>query len=168
MSSPKRINNRKIVCDASVWLQGLFGTNDDLYNLIKQITKGEAIALVNSYCVLEILRGVKRIAGKTHQSAQFLESRVWNILTTAGTGLTFDRPLEEAIIHQIRQQIEYQILAKILELESKDLPYITLAYEKSAPIVTLDKRSLYNKREEIKKRIGVIIYTPKEFLNIID
>jgi hypothetical protein len=124
----------------------------------------QVTALANSYCVLEILRGAKRSAKMFQISSNVIESLIWNILTGKGVELTFDRPLEEAILHQVRKQAEYRALGQALGIEAKDVPYLVLAFDKRVPLITVDIRSLYDFRKEIREKLGILVTSPKEFV----
>lgn len=72
-----------------------------------------------------------------------------------------------AIIKLLRSKPEYKLISQILEIEVKDAPILVLAYEYNAPLATMDIRSLYKKRETIKKLTGVDIIKPSDLLELI-
>jgi len=167
LSSPKKKKIPKLVCDASAWLQAVFGFEESATKVISCVINGRIIAIANSYCVLEVLRGAKRIAGRFRLPPGTAETRIWNIFTKGSVQLVFDQPLDESIIRQARKKAEYQILSQTLGLEPKDIPYVVLAFDKRAPLVTTDIRSLYSRRSKIERITGIRIMNPKQFLETL-
>ncbi len=64
----------------------------------------------------------------------------------------------------MRRLPEFRIIAKILDLEVKDVPYLVAAFQHSAVLISNNLRSLVDKRKLIEKNLGVKIQTPAEFL----
>ena len=54
-------------------------------------------------------------------------------------------------------------MAKILDVEPKDVPFIVLAYSHKLPLIINDERSLWTNHEKIEKLTGVRVLLSKEW-----
>ena len=79
--------------------------------------------------------------------------------------MAFQRPLSESLVRETSNVPEMQIIARMLGLEVRDVPCIVCAYEYSAIIVTIDYRSILNKREIIRDQIGVSVLDKDELFD---
>jgi len=153
----------KIILDANVWIKAIFGFDKLALSIIKKCLKGELYIIVNSYIIAEITRVLKRIAYRIGLNPLNLERKFWIIINSPYVIKDFKEPLSEDLLRMIRKKDEILVIAKTFNLEPKDVPYIVSAFKHRAIIITYDDRSLYKMRDEIKKKINVMIKTPKEF-----
>jgi hypothetical protein len=114
--------------------------------------------------VVEILRVLKRLSVRLSISYTELEIHFWEICSLSCIKTDFKEPFTEALISEVRRIPEFRIIAKILDLVVKDVPYLVTAFQHSAILVSNDLRSLVNKRNLIENNLGIRILTATEFL----
>ncbi|MHA1710240.1 MAG: PIN domain-containing protein [Candidatus Baldrarchaeia archaeon] len=155
---------KTLVLDANVWIYGLLGTSRDAMDLISRCLKGECKVVVNSYVVAEVTRVLKRVAIEIRRDPLELERSFWRILNSDNVVKDFIHPITDDLINMMRRRPEILMIAQILEIEPKDVPYLILAFKCDVPVVTTDERSLARKRKRIKELIGVEVLTLKEIV----
>jgi len=158
-SSPSEI----IILDASIWIKGLFGIHDNAKQIINDCLAGKLNIIVNSYIVAEITRAIKRIALKSGLNPLELERSFWAIINSDNVLKDFNKPISEDLVEFLKNSNEILLIAKAFNLEPKDVPYIVLAFKFKALIITEDIRSLYVNKDEIKRKLGIIICSLSEF-----
>ncbi|MFX1512113.1 MAG: hypothetical protein ACFFCQ_05970, partial [Promethearchaeota archaeon] len=78
--------------------------------------------------------------------------------------MNFDQPFADSLIAETKRLPEYQIIARLLDLETKDIPYLVAAFQYKAILISDNLRSLVNKRDLIEEYLGVSIKSSTEFL----
>lgn len=156
------LKNRIVILDANIWIKGLFGFNKKAKSLIERCLNNEFKTAVSSYIIAEIVRVIKRICIKIGRDSIELERKLWIILNSKQIIKDFNVPITEDLIEFTKRKDEIKLIAKTFEIESKDVPYIVLAYKMNGCIVTEDNRSLYQRREIITKQLDIEIYSPDE------
>ena len=134
--------------------------------LRNKLLQEEYQTILTSYMGVEILRVLKRLSSRLSISFSELESLFWNICSHKFVKLDFQRPLTEALITEVKRIPEFKIIAKLLDLEIKDIPYLVAAFQNNAMLVTDDLRSIITKRQIIDKNLGLKILTIAEFLEL--
>ena len=114
--------------------------------------------------VVELLRVLKRLSGRLSTPYTELENQFWEICSLNYIKTDFKEPFSESLISEVRRIPEFRIIAKILDLEVKDVPYLVAAFQHTAILVSNDLRSLVDKRNLIEQNLGIMIRTPTEFL----
>ena len=154
----------RLVFDASTWIFALHG-HDPSHALLKRCfhLPRDVQLIVNSYCVMEILNALKNT---THDPS--VEKHFWAILNSPSCLLDFDFPLSKDLLRQIRRKAEMLMIARMLELEPKDVPYLVLSYTHDAVLVTEDFRSIISKKNRIFDLLKVRIVTSREALLLIE
>lgn len=122
--------------------------------------------IITSYGIVEILRVLKRFASQWNKNYINLEQKFWEICNLESIQKEFQAPISESLLKEVKRTPEYRLIADILNLEVKDVPYIVNTYQFKAILVTSDERSLISKRQDLYKRLGIIIKSLPEFLEI--
>lgn len=161
MDTHKKSEIQSVIFDCNVWITDFFKKKSELR---KKITDNEYQVILTSYMVVEILRVLKRISIRLSISYSELENCFWEICSLNYIKTDFKEPFTESLISEVRRIPEFRIIAKILDLEVKDVLYLVAAFQHTAILVSNDLRSLIDKRDLIKKALGIMIQTPTEFL----
>jgi len=156
------------VLDAGVWIRGLLGADKDCLEVLRLVLRKKVRVVVNSYCVAEVTRALKRISYRLSLDSRSLERDLWIILNSDFVVQEFDRPVSEGLLRELRRAPEILLISKLLELEPKDVPYLVIAFKTGSKIVSTDERSLISKRREIEEKIGVKILRISEFLEELE
>lgn len=161
MDKQKKSETQFVIFDCNVWITDFFKKKSKLR--IK-ITQNNYQVILTSYMVVEILRVLKRLSVRLSISYTELETRFWEICSLNYIKIDFKEPFTESLISEVRRIPEFRIIAKILDLEVKDVPYLVAAFQYSAILVSNDLRSLVNKRNLIENNLGIMIRSTIEFL----
>lgn len=163
MSLQIKNTDKEIILDCNVWITDFLKKESDLH---KKIRDDNYVVIITSYMAVEILRVLKRVA--THLSVTYseLENLFWKVCSLSYIIPNFEQPFTESLITEVKRLPEFQIIAKLLNLETKDVPYIVAAYQYKAILVTNDIRSLVNKGQKIKNHLGIDVISLTEFLTI--
>ena len=86
--------------------------------------------------------------------------------TSYGSRSCFKRlpGVSASLIGEVQRKPEFRLIAKLLGLEVKDVPYVVTAFQFDAILVTADVRSILNKRGTMKQVLGLVIMSLGEFL----
>ena len=150
--------------DCNVWIEGIFGLNSFSSQIIELILANKLSVFISSYGVSEVINVIRRISRDYNQPTEKFEKNFWSILNHENIQKEFKSDITQSLLQEIRHRTEIKILAELLELEDKDIPYIITAYKHKCPIVTNDKRSLLDKKDLIQKQINVEIVSAQEFI----
>lgn len=161
MEKPKKSEIQSVIFDCNVWITDFFKKESGLRN---KITNNKYQVILTSYMVVEILRVLKRLSPRLSISYTELETRFWEICSLNYIQTDFKEPFSESLISEVRRIPEFRIIAKIMDLEVKDVPYLVTAFQHTAILVSNDLRSLVDKRNLIENHLGIKIRTTKEFL----
>jgi predicted nucleic acid-binding protein len=152
---------KPVLLDCNAWIQ-LYLSEDPKLSAV--IFDDQYPIIVTSYCVAEILRVLKRVSISEGIDLHETESLLWECLYHPNVQKEFTTEISESILKEVRRAPEYHVIAKLLDLEVKDVPYIVSAFHLKAKLVTNDERSLLNRRDLIKKELDVEIASIQEFL----
>ena len=161
MDKRKKNAIKSVIFDCNVWITDFLKKESELRN---KITNNKYQVILTSYMVVEILRVLKRLSIRLSISYTELETRFWEICSLNYIKIDFKEPFTESLISEVRRIPEFRIIAKILDLEVKDVPYLVAAFQHTAILVSNDLRSLIDKRNLIEKNLGIKIRTTTEFL----
>jgi len=156
--------NKIIILDANVWIKGILSIDSTARNIINVSLKGRLKIVVNSYIVAEVIRVLKRIAIRIGVNPLKLERDFWILINSDNVIRDFSLPISENLLEFLRNKDEILLIARALDLEPKDVPYIVLAFKYKSSVITEDKRSIYKKRKELEKRLKIKIFSSNEFL----
>lgn len=160
MDKNKKNKTQSVIFDCNVWITEFFKKKSELRN---KMTSNKYRVILTSYMVVEILRVLKRTSNRLSIPYTDLESRFWEICSLSYIKTDFKEPFTESLISEVRRIPEFKIIAKILDLEVKDVPYLVAAFQHTAILVSNDLRSLVEKRNVIERILGIKIRTPTEF-----
>jgi predicted nucleic acid-binding protein len=161
MDKHKESETQSVIFDCNVWITDFFKKESELRN---KITNNKYQVILTSYMVVEILRVLRRLSTRLSISYTDLETRFWEICSLTYIKTDFKEPFSESLISEVRRIPEFRIIAKILDLEVKDVPYLVAAFQHTAILVSNDLRSLVDKRNLIENNLRVKIRTTTEFL----
>lgn len=161
MGKLEKIDPQAVILDCNVWITDFFTKKSELRN---KITHKKYQVILTSYMVVELLRVLKRLSGRLSTPYTELENQFWEICSLNYIKTDFKEPFSESLISEVRRIPEFRIIAKILDLEVKDVPYLVAAFQHTAILVSNDLRSLVDKRNLIEQNLGIMIRTPTEFL----
>ena len=161
MEESKKSEILSVIFDCNVWITDFFKKESGLRN---KITDSKYQVILTSYMVVEILRVLKRLPTRISISYTDLETRFWEICSLNYIKTDFKEPFSESLISEVRRIPEFRIIAKIMDLEVKDVPYLVAAFQHTAILVSNDLRSLVDKRNLIENHLGIKIRTTQEFL----
>lgn len=131
--------------------------------IIEAVVDQRIEVVLSSYVAAEVVTVLRRLAREKKVSATVLERDAWAIWSLSSVTKDFNTNISKSLLHVIREQPAILILAKILELEPKDVPLIILAYKYKYPLITMDKRSLWDKRHKIANLTEIDIILGSEF-----
>lgn len=154
---------RRVILDTCVWVNGLLGVDPHAARIIKAITNQKLEVVISSYGVAELFNVFRRLARELKVPATVLERDIWAIWNQPNVIKDFSTDITKTLLYEVRRRKEIELLAKILELEPKDVPFVVLAYNHRIPLITIDERSLWVKRQNIKKMTGVRILLSKDW-----
>jgi len=153
----------KIIFDCNIWMEIFF---EDRIDLIKNVYNKYEI-IITSYCVVETLRVLRRISTKLRKSYFDLESLMCEIWNLPCINQEFDHPISNHLIPEIKNCTENKMLSKLLNVETKDVPYIIAAYKFDAILVSKDFRSLTQYADELKSKLGINVMNWDQFLDSV-
>lgn len=157
-----RFQNKILIFDCNIWIRIILEHPNCAIE--KKIKTLNASVLITSYMIIEILRVLKRISIRQTLDYSEMESYFWDFLNKAWIIKDFKRPFSDSIIIEVKKSPEFSIIAKLLEIEIKDVPYIVAAFEHDAILITNDIRSLVLKRDLIKKHLKIDVCSEQEFI----
>ena len=161
MEKPEKSEILSVIFDCNVWITDFFKKESGLRN---KITNNKYQVILTSYMVVEILRVLRRLSPRLSISYSEFETRFWEICSLYYIKTDFKEPFSESLISEVRRIPEFRIIAKILDLEVKDVPYLVAAFQHTAILVSNDLRSLVDKRNLIENNLRIKIRTITEFL----
>lgn len=144
--------------DTNLWVFGTLGVNDRAEHLLDEIERGETVSAINAYMVQEALEAFDRTPGLTAEERDEMKTLFLARLTWM-TGLIeapSSRDVVDSLLDQRRSAVQTRLLARITELQPKDVPILVLAFkhrEREPVLLTNDagfasfSPSEYNLRE---------------------
>ena len=139
----------KVVLDANIWIKGLLDVDPVCAEIVKAVRKGKLEPVVSSYAVAEVIAVLRRVAQRFERIPEVLERDWWTIINLQNVEKDLEDDISSSLLDEIRRSSEICLLADILRIEPKDVPYIVLARKHDALLVTDDKRSLLDVRDRI-------------------
>lgn len=116
--------------------------------------------------VVEILKVLKRLSIRLNIPYSELETLFWDFTNQDFIIQNFDNPFSDHLIMETKKLPEIRIIAEILELEPKDVPYIVSAFKNEAALVTDDKRSLLDLKEILRDKIGIKLFSSSNLMEL--
>jgi len=156
----ENLNFQKVIFDCNVWLEIFL---DEKWDLMHKIFRTNKIILT-SYCVVEILRVLRRLSIRLKKNFTDLESLIWEFWNQPGIEMKFDVPISDHLITEIKNCVEYNIISQLLHIETKDVPYIVAAYQFNATLVSKDERSITRFAEILKSKLAINVISWENFV----
>ncbi len=154
---------KELVLDCNVWIEILTDSTSKLQKILF-FNESEYRIILSSYMIVEILKVVKRISGNFNLSLKELKGLFWDFTQKKNVIVNFDSQISDALVNEVKNKTEIILLAKLLDLEPKDVPYILVAYNYKADLITEDGRSLIDKRNLIKQKLDLNLLSISEFI----
>lgn len=152
----------KVILDANVWIKGLLNVDPSCAEIINAVRTGKLEPVISSYAAAEVVAVLRRIGQKFERAPEALERDWWAIINLTNVAKDFEEDITSSLLREIRLSSEICLLADILKIEAKDVPYIVLARKYNAPLITDDKRSLIDVRERIQELANVSVRSAAE------
>lgn len=159
---------KNIILDTNVWLNTLLQINpyDKLLKFLLNENKQYQV-LIDSYGAAEAVHSLRGLAKEIHASTTAYERAFWSILNKLNCLFDFDVPITNNLLEMAKNKTEYLMLAKTYELETKDVPFVVLAFKHKAVLITSDKRSLLDKRKLVQEKLAIVILSLDEFFESV-
>jgi len=161
VEEPGKERRQPLILDCNLWIELI--TKKECH-LREKILTGNYSIIITSYMAVETLRVLKRLSSKMNISLSKLETHFWEFLFHDNITMNFKQVFTESLINEIKDLPEIKIIASLLDLERKDVPYIVAAFQYNAIFLTEDVRSLLEKRNLIKQKLNIEILSMDEFL----
>ena len=155
---------KKLVLDTNIWIKTLLQIEP--YKRLLQELKNKNSnfqVIIDSYGAAEAMHSVRNLAKSIHAASTMYERAFWSVLDKIDCMMDFELPISKNLLEIAKNKTEYIMLAKTYDVETKDIPFIVLAYKSKAQFLTSDTRSLVEKRDKIYEILKVEILTVEEF-----
>lgn len=119
------------ILDTNLWVFGTLETNDRAAQLLDDIERGETVSAINAYMVQEALNAFDRTPGLSAREQDELKTLFLTRLTRM-TGLIeapSSRDFADSLLDERRTNIHTQLLARITDVQPKDIPIVVLAFK---------------------------------------
>lgn len=119
------------ILDTNLWVFGTLGTHDRAVELLDRIEAGETTSAISAYMVQEALDAFDRTPGLSAAQRDAFQTEFLTRLTRM-TGLIeapSSRDVYPSLLEDRRSRTQTLLLARILDIQSKDVPIVTLAFE---------------------------------------
>lgn len=119
------------ILDTNLGVFGTLGTNAEAVALLERIEAGELTSAINAYMVQEALDAFDRTPGlSTAQRDEFKTTFLARLVRMAGlVEAPSSRDVYPTLLEERRSGIRTRLLAAVLEIQPKDVPIVTLAFE---------------------------------------
>lgn len=121
------------ILDTNLWVFGTLGKHDRAQLLLDGIESGETTSAINAYMVQEALEAFDRTPNISPSQRDELKTAFLTRLVRM-TGLIeapSSRDVSSSLLETRRSATQVQLIAKILEIQPKDVPILVLAVEYS-------------------------------------
>ncbi len=119
------------ILDTNLWVFGMLGTNSRAVELLDEIERGETVSAISAYMAQEALNAVDRTPGLTTTEQDELKTLFFTRLSRM-TGLIeapSSRDFEAGLLDQRRSTVQTQLLARVTDIQPKDIPILVLAFK---------------------------------------
>ena len=119
------------ILDTNLWVFGTVQTNDRAANLLDEISRGETISAISPYMLQEALLAFDRVDSLSPAERDTVKTAFLTRLTRM-TGLVeapSSRDVYESLLDEQRSAPTVQALARVCQIQPKDVPILVLAFE---------------------------------------
>ncbi|MCU4800997.1 hypothetical protein OB920_11520 [Halobacteria archaeon HArc-gm2] len=119
------------ILDTNLWVFGTLGTHGRATELLDEIERGNVTSAINAHMVQEALDAFDRTPGlSTTQRDAFKTEFLARLVRMTGLiEAPSSRDVSATVIDDRRSQTHVRLLAQILDMQPKDVPILTLAFE---------------------------------------
>ena len=131
------------ILDTNLWVFGTIRTNERAVEELDAIERGETTSAINAYIVQEALAAFDRLQSLSPEERDDAQTLFLTRLSRM-TGLIeapSSRDVAESLLDERRSATHVQLLARVLDIQPKDVPIVVLAfdhYDREPTILTND------------------------------
>lgn len=121
------------ILDTNLWVFGTLGTHEQAGDWLDAIETGETTSAISAYMVQEALDAFDRTPGISAAERDAFKTEFLTRLVRM-TGLLeapSSRDISESVLADRRSSTRIQLIARILNIQPKDVPIVVLAFEHS-------------------------------------
>lgn len=132
------------ILDTNLWVFGTLRTNEQATELLAEIDRGETTSAISAYMIQEALAAFNRTQSLSAADRDTVKTSFLTRLTRM-TGLIeapSHRDASAELLRERRSAPAVQMLARICEIQPKDVPILVLAFQhrdRDPTILTNDK-----------------------------
>lgn len=121
------------ILDTNLWVFGTLGTHAQAVDWLDAIEAGETTPAINAYMVQELLDAFDRTPGlSAAERDAFKTEFLTRLVRMAGLlEAPSSRDISESMLADRRSSTRIQLIARILDIQPKDVPIVVLAFEHS-------------------------------------
>lgn len=119
------------ILDTNLWVFGTLRTNERARKLLTEIERGEETSAISAYMVREALDAFDRTDSLSASERDTVKTAFLTRLTRM-TGLVdapSSRDASESLLQERRSASAVRLIARICEIQPKDVPILLLAFE---------------------------------------
>lgn len=119
------------ILDTNLWVFGTLRTNERAVELLAAIDRGETTSAINAYMVQEALEAFDRTQSLSAADRDAVKTHFLTRLTRM-TGLIeapSSRDVGDALLREQRSAPAVRTLARVCDIQPKDVPILVLAFE---------------------------------------
>jgi predicted nucleic acid-binding protein len=119
-----------IVPDSNIWVFGTLGVDDRSEKLLNDIERGEKEAAINGYVLKEVLGAFDRTSDLSPDERDELKT-LFCVRLSRMNGLIeapTSKDISDSILNEHRSASHTRLIARILEIQPKDVPILLLAF----------------------------------------
>ena len=132
-----------IILDTNLWVFGTLGTDERPESLLDEIERGQRLSAINAYVLEEALAAFDRTPGLTSTERDEIKTRFLTRLTRMAGLLEVpsSHEVSDTLLADRRRDVHVRLLGRVLDVQSKDVPVLVLAFfhsEREPTILTND------------------------------
>lgn len=119
------------ILDTNLWVFGTLGTHEQAVDWLDAIEAGETTSAISAYMVQEALDAFDRVPELSAAERDAFKTEFLTRLVRM-TGLLeapSSRDVSTSLLDDRRSSTRTQLLARVLEIQPKDVPIVVLAFE---------------------------------------
>lgn len=119
------------ILDTNLWVFGTLQTNDRAVTLLDKIDRGETTSAISPYMLQEALAAFDRVKGLSPGERDTVKTAFLTRLTRMAGLLEApsSRDVYESLLDEQRSASTAQTLARVCQIQPKDVPILVLAFE---------------------------------------
>lgn len=119
------------ILDTNLWVFGTLRTNERGETLLDEIERGETLSAISAYIVQEALEAFDRVDGLAPAERDEVKTIFLTRLTRMDglIAAPTSRDIRDSLLDEHRSGTRTQLLARVLDIQPKDVPIVVLAFE---------------------------------------